>query len=122
MKNISITGRLTKDCEVKEKLVRFAVAVDGFENGAKKTEFFEVALFGQRGQSAAQYLKKGQTVSLSGDFSTFSSDQGRTYLKIKTNDVTLAGPAKSDEPRQEPRQTAMSSAMEDDIPFMMEWR
>lgn len=120
MKTICITGRLTKDCEVKEKLVRFAVAVDGYENGEKKAEFFDVTLFGQRGQHAAQYLKKGQTVSLAGDLSTFTAENGRTYLKVKANDVTLAGSVKRDEepaPRQASRPAPAAREDFDEIPF-----
>lgn len=127
MKILTTTGRLTRDCEVKDNFVRFSLAADGFENGEKKTEFFDVTLFGKRGQSAAQYLTKGATVSVSGDFSTFTTDQGRTYCKVKTNDVTLCGGPRRDDtaPARQERQerpVSMSSAMEDDIPFMMEWR
>lgn len=118
MKTISITGRLTRDCEVKDSFVRFAVAVNGFENGEKKSEFFDVTLFGKRGQSASSYLKKGQEVSVSGDFSTYTTDQGRTFCKVKTNDVTLVGSKRDDAPAERPKAAPrMAEAMDDDLPF-----
>ena len=120
MKTISITGRLTRDAEQKDTFVRFAVAVNGWENGASKTEFFDVTLFGKRGQTAAQYLKKGGEVSVSGDFSTFQADSGKTYCKIKTNDVTLCGGGKrsDDAPARPVRDEHVpATTYDDEIPF-----
>ena len=96
MKTISIAGRLTKDAELKrtqsgDPILQFSVAVDDFNGKEKSTLFFDVALFGKRAGSLETHLSKGSNVSVSGDFSTFNADNGKTYLKIRANEVTLQG-------------------------------
>lgn len=134
MKNVSLAGRLTKDSELKStqsgELLRFSVAVDGWARGEKKTEFFGVSLFGKRAGNLAQFLKKGTAVGLSGDLSTFTAENGRTYLEVTTNDVTLQGGKSADASDRSGgdygaasgKPANFSNAMDDDIPFNMEWR
>jgi single-strand DNA-binding protein len=107
MKTISIAGRLTKDAELKrtqsgDPILQFAVAVDDFNGKEKSALFFDVAMFGKRATSLEPLLSKGSSVSVSGDFSTFTADNGKTYLKIRANEVTLQGGKRDGERRRDP--------------------
>jgi single-strand DNA-binding protein len=102
MKNITIAGRLTKDASLRamnngDKVLGFSVAVDDRSGKEKGTLFFDASLFGKRGETLAQYLTKGSSVAVSGDFGTREYD-GKTYLTLRAEQVTLLGgkPAASD--------------------------
>jgi len=95
MKAITIAGRLTRDAELKtlnsgDQVANFAVAVDDRRGKDKDTLFFDCALFGKRGESLSQYLTKGSSVTVTGDFGTRQHD-GKTYLTVNVSDVTLQG-------------------------------
>lgn len=94
MKNITIAGRLTRDAVTREaesdKVTGFAVAVDDRSGKEKTTLFFDCSLWGKRGESLAQYLTKGSSVTVSGDFGT-REYEGKTYFTVRVNDVTLQG-------------------------------
>lgn len=94
MKNITIAGRLTRDAVTREagsdKVTGFAVAVDDRSSKDKATLFFDCSLWGKRGESLAQYLTKGSSVTVSGDFGT-REYEGKTYFTVRVNDVTLQG-------------------------------
>ncbi|MDS1138610.1 single-stranded DNA-binding protein [Nitratireductor indicus] len=96
MRSIVIAGRLGKDAELRrlpntgDPVLQFTVAVDDGYGEKKKTLWFDCSLFGKRGQSLAEHLRKGAQVTVSGDFSTREHD-GKTYLQIRVNDLTLQG-------------------------------
>lgn len=99
MKAITIAGRLTKDATTREagsdKVTGFSVAVDDRSGKEKTTLFFDCSLWGKRGESLAQYLTKGSSVTVSGDFGT-REYEGKTYFTVRVNDVTLQGGKSSD--------------------------
>jgi len=131
MKSITIAGRLTRDAVVRDagsdKVTGFSVAVDDRSSKEKATLFFDCSLWGKRGESLAQYLTKGSSVTVSGDFGK-REHEGKTYFTVRVNDVTLQG-GKSDGERgstrdeSETRQTETKSShsqsydLNDDIPF-----
>lgn len=94
MKNITIAGRLTRDAENRtagsDNVTGFSVAVDDRQGKEKSTLFFECNLWGKRGESLSQYLTKGSSVTVSGDFST-REHNGKIYLSVRVADVTLQG-------------------------------
>lgn len=94
MKSITIAGRLTRDAVTREagsdKVTGFAVAVDDRSQKEKSTLFFDCSLWGKRGESLAQHLTKGSSVTVSGDFGT-REYEGKTYFTVRVNDVTLQG-------------------------------
>ena len=132
MKNITIAGRLTRDAKLNrtgsgDPILNFSVAVDDFSGKEKGTEFFGVSLWGKRAGTLEQYLTKGTSVSVCGDLSR-REHEGKTYFQVRADNVTLMGGGKREEEpehkatsaRQAPG--AMAAAMDDDIPFGMEWR
>lgn len=105
MKAIVIAGRLTKDAEPRttqggDKLTSFSVAVDDGFGQNKSTLFFDCSWFGKRGEAVSQMLTKGRQVTISGDFST-NEHNGKTYLKVRVNDLTLQGGGKRESDTQQ---------------------
>lgn len=91
MKNITIAGNIGKAAETRQtqsgNVTSFSVAVNDRQ---KNTTWFDVSLWGKRGEALAQYLTKGSKVVASGDLSTHEHN-GKTYLKVNASDVTLMG-------------------------------
>lgn len=95
MKNVTIAGNCTKDAELRitpggNKVANLSVAVNGFENGQKTSLFFDVSLWGKRGESIMQFAKKGAKISVTGDLGTREYG-GKTYLTINASDFTPMG-------------------------------
>lgn len=95
MKNITIAGRLTRDATLRrtqdgDAVLSFSVAVDDRSKKEKSIEFFDCSLWGKRGQAIEQYLTKATVVVVSGDLGK-REHEGKTYLTIRANDVTLLG-------------------------------
>lgn len=126
MKNIVIAGNCGKDAVTRrtqngDAVTGWTVAVEERTSQDKRTVWFDCALWGKRGEALAQYLTKGTRVAVSGDLSTREHD-GRTYLTIRADQVTLlgGGQERRDEPRRDaPQQRSNASDFNDmdSIPF-----
>lgn len=95
MKNITIAGNIGKDAVTRttqqgDSVTGWSVGVEDRSGQEKKTLWFDCSMWGKRGSSLAQYLTKGSKVTVAGDLSTREHD-GRTYLTIRVNDVSLQG-------------------------------
>lgn len=95
MKNITIAGNIGKDAMTRrtqagDAVTSWPVAVEERAGQEKRTIWFDVSLWGKRGESLSQYLTKGSRVAVSGDLSTREHD-GRTYLTVRADQVTLLG-------------------------------
>ena len=99
MKALTIAGRLTKDAETREagsdRVTSFSVAVDDRAGREKTTLFFDCSMWGKRGEAVQPYLTKGSSVTVNGDLGT-REHNGKTYLTVRVNDVTLQGGKKGD--------------------------
>ena len=100
MKALTIAGRLTKDAETRDagsdRATSFSVAVDDRAGREKTTLFFDCSMWGKRGEAVQPYLTKGSSVTVNGDLGT-REHNGKTYLTIRVNDVTLQGGKKADD-------------------------
>ena len=136
MKTITIAGNIGKDAVTRttqngDKVTSWTVAVEDRQGKDKSTLWFDCSLWGARGEKLAEYLARGGKVSVSGDFSTQEND-GKTYLKIRADQVTLMGgkPASDDRGTygDKPKGDGYGAGgrpnndMDDGIPFAMEWR
>lgn len=124
MKNITIAGRLTRDAVLRtmnngDHVLGFSVAVDDRAGKEKSTLFFDASLFGKRGEALAQYLTKGSSVTVSGDLGT-REYEGKTYLTVRVNDVTLQGgkPAEGERTGGGGSEPQPTYDLSDDIPFI----
>lgn len=143
MKSITIAGNIGKDAVTRttnagDKVTGWTVAVEERNGQDKRTLWFDCSIWGKRGETLAQYLTKGSKVAVAGELST-REHEGKTYLTLKADHVTLLG---GGEGRTQDRQQDQGSAgggsqgygagggpnsggrsdMDDDIPFIMDWR
>lgn len=128
MKQITVAGNIGgKDAQTRttqggDSVTRWSVAVEERNGRDKRTLWFDVSLWGKRGQALAQYLTRGSKVAVSGELST-REHEGRTYLTIRADQVTLLGggkPADSrhdDQPRGNGYGQPDAPEIDDEIPF-----
>jgi single-strand DNA-binding protein len=100
MKQITIAGGLTRDAVLRrtqsgDPILGFSVGVS--EGRDKPSTYFDCSLFGKRGEVLAQYLTKGSKVTVCGDLST-REHEGKTYLQVRADQVTLQGGGNRDKP------------------------
>ena len=122
MKSITIAGNLGKDAVVRttpngDKVAGFGVAVEERNGQDKRTIWFDCSLWGKRGEALANYLTKGTRVCVSGTLST-REHEGKTYLTVSANEVTLMGGGERREEQQGSGRTDSARRdLDDDIPF-----
>ena len=130
MKTIMIAGNIGRDAVVRrtqggDAVTGWTVAVE--DRQAKTTVWFDCSMWGSRGEKLAEYLTKGSKVAVCGDFGTREHD-GKTYMTIRVDQVTLMGGGqREDRPAERSRASqaghlAQRPDMDDEIPFIMEWR
>lgn len=96
MKNITIAGNIGKTAEIRmagqNKVTGWTVAVDDGWGENKTTIWFDCNWWGARGEKVAPYIQKGGKITVAGELSKREHD-GKTYLTINVNDVTLQSKA-----------------------------
>lgn len=125
MQTITIAGRIGRDAETRQagndNVTSFTVAVDQRNGRDKTTNWWRVSLWGKRGDALAQYLRKGDNITVSGEFSLTEYD-GKPQLNIRANEVALQG-GKGEQRQQEPSggsgggYTPPADDLDDQIPF-----
>ncbi len=123
MKSITIAGNICRNAETRntqsgDSVTGFSVAVEERQGQDKRTIWFDVSIWGKRGSSLAQYLTKGTRVAVAGDLSTREHD-GKSYLTVRADQVTLLGGGERQEQRREEPQTRgpVDDLDGDDLPF-----
>lgn len=114
MKSLTIAGNCGKDAVTRttnagDKVTGWTVAVEERNGQDKRTIWFDCSMWGKRGETLAQYLTKGSKVSVSGELST-REHEGKTYLTLKADQVTLLGGGEQREGRSQDRQQDQGSA------------
>lgn len=127
MNSLTIAGQLGRDAEVRflptgDPVANFSVADS--QGKDKDAIWWNCQLFGKRAESLAQYLTKGQSVTVTGSVSQRKYIDKNGVEKISTdvrvNDIALQGGRKeSAAPKAEKPKTQGSDFenMDDDIPF-----
>lgn len=130
MKAITIAGNIGKDAVVRRTqdgtaVTGFSVAVEDRAGREKSTIWFDVALWGSRGEKLAQYLTKGTKVVVTGDL-TRREHEGKTYLGVKADNVTLMGGGERRDDSRDAYESAPKGGeyadLDDEVPFAPEWR
>ena len=128
MNVFTFSGNLGRDAEQRytaggDSAVSFSVAVkSGFGNKAV-TSWIKCNLWGKRGESVMPYLKKGQLVGVSGEFSAreWQDKEGQTKIsnEVRVNDVQLLGgrPQEQATETAKPSRPAPARDFSDDVPF-----
>lgn len=98
-----IVGRLTRDAELKytssgTAICAFSVATNARvkkgDQWVDEPSYWDVDIFGKRGESVSQYLTKGKLVAVEGDMRQDKWEKdGQTRMKVRitANDVQLLG-------------------------------
>jgi len=122
MSTIVLVGRLTRDAELKylnsgDAICHFSIATDTrVKKGdayVDEPSFWEVDLWGKRGESVNQYLSKGKLVAVSGSASIERWEHdGKQFSKVKVNanDVQLLGSKPEGQATQEGQQAPLKQS------------
>jgi len=101
--HVVLVGRLTRDAELKsiasgQAVCKFSIAVNRSKKNGEQWEdepnFFDVVLWGRRGEALHQYLNKGKTVAVDGELrqDRWQQDgQNRSKVEIVANNIQLLG-------------------------------
>lgn len=127
MNAVFFTGHVGKDAEVRTvngtDVCNFNVAVkQGFSRDAP-TEWYRVAVWGQRGSSIAQYIKKGGKVAVAGELE-IGSYEGKPQFNVRAHEVDPFMSRREDEgggaggQRAQQPAPAYAEELEDDVPFL----
>jgi single-strand DNA-binding protein len=120
MQFLSITGRVGGDAETRQAgsgtVTNFNCAVDQGWGDNKQTNWFRVAIWGDRGSKLAQYIKKGDKVAVTGEL-VIGEYNGKPQYEIRAADVDcfMAGKQQGGGGGAVPQPTEME--LEDDVPF-----
>ena len=90
MNNVSLTGRLTREPELRyggqdnsTAITRFTLAVDD----GKDTDFINIKCFGRTAEWAQKWLSKGSKAEVTGKIKTGSYESQRTGSKVYYTEV-----------------------------------
>lgn len=135
MNIITIAGQLGKDAEMRylsngDAVASFSVADS--QGKDKPTIWWNCSLFGKRGEALAQYLTKGQSVTVSGTVTEreWTDKEGgkRKSMDVRVNEIALQGGKREAQqeapqhrqaprPAQRPAPAGGFDDMDDDLPF-----
>lgn len=121
MNNITITGRITKDLELKQIgqtcKCDFTLAVDRrfAKEGQQKTDFINITCFGKTAENLVNYQGKGSKIGVNGSLNIdqYKDSEGnnRTFTKVVANEIEFL------ESKNNSNDGAFTTITEDDIPF-----
>ena len=101
--HVVLVGRLTRDAELKsiasgQAVCKFSIAVNRSKKNGEQWEdepnFFDVVLWGRRGEALHQYLNKGKLVGVDGELRQDrwqQEGQNRSKVEIVANNIQLLG-------------------------------
>jgi single-strand DNA-binding protein len=126
MNNLTIAGQLGRDAEVRflpngDPVANFSIADS--QGKDKDAIWWNCQLFGKRAESLAQYLTKGQAVTITGSVSqrkyTDKNGVEKISTDVRVNDVALQGGRKENttQPQSKKSQPQTFEDMDDSIPF-----
>jgi single-strand DNA-binding protein len=126
MNILVIAGRLGRDPEEKTladgtQLWNFSVAVNGYRNKEKTTDWVRVTAFGSRWEKIIQYIRKGSIVSVAGAVSAraWEKDGGGigVSLEMIADKISLLQSGPNDGQPVEHNRSQQLPADSQDVPF-----
>jgi single-strand DNA-binding protein len=95
MNRVLITGRLTRDPEMRKlasgkTVTQFSVATNDYRGGTEKAEYHSVVTWDRLAEICGQYLGKGQLVAIEGRIQTRQWDDDSKLRHWKTEIVASA--------------------------------
>ena len=132
MNKVYLIGNLTRDPELSEtpngiSLCRFAIAVNRnySSDGERQTDFFNITVWGVRGENCGKYLKKGSKVAITGSLQNRSYEDKdgnkRTTTDVVASEVEFLTPknvqSEDDSVVTERKKPALEEVDDDSLPF-----
>jgi len=127
MQKVFIAGNVSSVKELRDvgqnKVFNFSVAVsNGKEQSGdwKPSSFYEVGMWGKRGEALAKFVTKGMKVAVSGRLQPPRVHEGKAYMSIDADDVTPQGGGEQTGGSGHQEQRRDNSSPQDDgseIPF-----
>ena len=125
--NVVITGRLTRDPELRttqngKSVTSFTVANDTGYGDFKKTNFINIVSWGKTAEFVVNYFKKGSAIGLCGSIQTrdYEKDGKKVYItEVVANEVHFIESKKNDaagEPEADYGDD-FTAINDDDLPF-----
>jgi len=127
MNKLIISGRLTRDAEVRfipsgTPVMSFSVANNTGFGEKQKTHYFDCSMFGKRAEGKLKdYMLKGQQVVVEGEVSLNQYEKkdgtGGASLNVFVNNVELMGSSQQTGSRPSAPPPDKSPLEDDDLPF-----
>ena len=118
MKNIVISGNVGSNAELRttqngDDVCSFNVAVS--DRRRQETIWFTVSYWGKAGKAVCDYIKKGSSITVSGDL-FIKEYNDKTYLNVNAHTVTL-GKRSQESVEQTTQEPETQELQDDEIPF-----
>lgn len=109
MANIQILGKIGKNVEVKQvggsTVAQFSLAETVGYGEKKQTIWYDCSLWGKQAESnLVDYLNKGRELFVCGELTTFVTNDGKTYLKVRLTDLKMTSGTKENQGQQQGNQ------------------
>lgn len=140
MNNVSLTGRITKDPELKttpngNSYLMFTIAVDrGYKDkdGNKNTDFLPCVAWNNQAEFISKYVKKGNLIEVTGQIQSrmYQNQQGenRVIIEVVLDSVSNLTPKPKEEipapqepsrntPKEAPKVEDFNVIDDNDLPF-----
>ena len=120
MNNCVFDGRLARDAELKDlgenKVCNFSIGSNVGFGDKQKTIWLDCSIWGRRGESLNDSLKKGQQVFISGELSTREYEKdgvAKTALSLNVQSLAFGASSRNGEDKT----LTNSTELNDEIPF-----
>ncbi len=95
MKMITLAGTVGKDAILRrtqggDPVLGFSLAIDDGYGENKSTMWFDMAIWGKRGEALQSHIKKGMKLTAVGDFG-LREHEGKYYPMCRVSEVSLQG-------------------------------
>ena len=121
MNRLILSGRLTKDFELKNEVARSSIAVDTFKGDAM---FVDITAFKHTADYCVKYLRKGDMVVIDGELNVFKKDT-KVYVSCSIQNIQGLGGSKKQaesKPQTEEKEIVTNDSdvvdiSDEDLPF-----
>lgn len=119
MNQVILTGRLTKDPELKtivneKSVASFTIAVDRYKEGA---DFINCVVWGKQAENLCKYQEKGSQIGLTGRINTRTYDDAKGNKQYVTEVIADSIEFLGNRRREETEYDAVQNARRETNPF-----
>lgn len=125
MNNVNLTGRLTKDVDIRytssnKAVASFTIAVDKFVNGEKQADFINCVVWEKQAENLNRFCRKGSKVAIEGCIQTRTYDAKdgtkRNIVEVLAHNIEYLD-NKPQGVKETPQEEVIIDIPPDDLPF-----